>query len=69
MIYSVVPASLADELYERLVDYYADDPDVTVIVDRRKGERRSGNGGGGNRQLRDRRQRTFADRQPRLATG
>ena len=58
MIYCVVPAALADELYDKLVAYYADDPNVTVIVDRRKGERRGrGDGGGGKRQLRDRRQR------------
>jgi hypothetical protein len=41
MIYSVVPQELAGELYDQLVDYYADDPHVTVIVDRRTRERRS----------------------------
>jgi len=67
VIYCVVPAALADELYDRLAAYYADDPNVTVIVDRRKGERRvRGDGGGGMRQLRDRRQRSYADRQPQL---
>ncbi len=35
MIYSVVPEELADELYDRLVEYYRDDPNVKVIVDRR----------------------------------
>ena len=35
MIYCVVPQALADELYDRLADYYKDDPNVTVIVDRR----------------------------------
>ena len=40
MIYCVVPEALAPELYEKLVDYYADDPNVTVIIDRRKSERR-----------------------------
>ena len=67
LIYCVVPAALADELYEKLAAYYADDPNVTVIVDRRKGERRARgeSGGGGKRQLRDRRQRPRADRQPR----
>lgn len=65
MIYCVVPAALEHELYERLAAYYADDPNVTVIVDRRKRERRvRGDAGGGLRQLRDRRQRSFADRQP-----
>lgn len=65
MIYCVVPAMLAEALYDRLAAYYADDPNVTVIVDRRKGERRApGADGGGKRMLRDRRQRAFADRQP-----
>lgn len=35
MIYCVVPQALADDLYDRLVDYYRDDPGVEVIVDRR----------------------------------
>ena len=35
MIYCVVPQALADELYDRLADYYKDDPNVEVIVDRR----------------------------------
>jgi hypothetical protein len=41
MIYSVVPAELP-ELYEQLVEYYKDDPNVKVIIDRRKQERRGG---------------------------
>lgn len=40
MIYCVVPEELADELYEKLTAYYADDPNVKVIVDRRKSARR-----------------------------
>ena len=40
MIYCVVPEELADELLPRLQEYYADDPGVEVIVDRRKSERR-----------------------------
>jgi hypothetical protein len=36
VIYCVVPEELAGELYDRLADYYEDDPNVTVIVDRRK---------------------------------
>jgi hypothetical protein len=68
MIYCVVPETLAGELYEKLAAYYADDPNVTVIVDRRKGERRDRNtpASGGSRQLRDRRQRPVSDRMPRL---
>ena len=55
MIYCVVPQELADELYDKLEAYYRDDPNVTVIVDRRKAERRTGAGAGGARQRRDRR--------------
>ena len=36
VIYCVVPEPLADELYDRLAAYYEDDPNVTVIVDRRE---------------------------------
>ena len=35
MIYCVVPQALESELYDRLSDYYRDDPNVEVIVDRR----------------------------------
>jgi len=55
MIYCVVPQELAPELYEKLADYYADDPNVEVIIDRRAGERRGEGDGGGQRQIRDRR--------------
>ena len=57
MIYCVVPQELADELHEKLVAYYAEDPNVEVIVDRRKGERRDrgSSAGGEQRQTRDRR--------------
>lgn len=41
MIYCVVPEALAGELFEKLEAYYADDPNVSVIVDRRHAERRS----------------------------
>jgi len=40
VIYCVVPVELVDELYDKLVSYYADNPDVTVIVDRRRGNDR-----------------------------
>ena len=40
MIYCVVPEPLADELYDKLVEYYRDDPNVRVIIDRRSSERR-----------------------------
>jgi hypothetical protein len=35
VIYCVVPQALADELFDKLSDYYKDDPNVTVIIDRR----------------------------------
>jgi hypothetical protein len=55
MIYCVVPQELAPELYDKLAGYYADDPNVEVIIDRRQGERRTEGDGGGQRQVRDRR--------------
>ena len=56
MIYCVVPEALEEELFEKLTAYYADDPNVTVIVDRRKSARRAqGSTGGGLRERRDRR--------------
>jgi hypothetical protein len=67
LIYCVVPQELAEELFEKLTAYYADDENVTVIVDRRRGERRErGSAGGGEhvRTVRDRRKRSLADRLP-----
>ena len=69
MIYSVVPEELADELYERLVEYYRDDPNVKVIVDRRKSERRKAAGqaeGEAQRELRDRRRHRVPGEFPSL---
>jgi len=42
VIYCVIPPELADELYDKMVDYYKDNPNVTVIIDRRKEDRRRG---------------------------
>ena len=68
MIYCVVPEPLADELYNRLATYYDSDPNVTVIVDRRKSERREpGSTGGGHRELRDRRRSRVAGEFPPIA--
>jgi hypothetical protein len=47
MIYSVVPEPLAEELYPKLVEHYKDNENVTVIVDRRKADRRGRQGGAG----------------------
>ena len=56
MIYCVIPRELEGELLEKMVDYYKDNPNVTVIVDRREGpDRRNGKSYGGKRELRDRR--------------
>jgi hypothetical protein len=70
VIYCVVPEPLADELYERLNDYYSDDPNVTVIVDRRKKERRvPGAKAGGLREVRDRRRQRITGEFPPIADG
>ena len=43
MIYCVIPPELEDELFDKMVEYYKDNPNVTVIIDRRKGpDRRAG---------------------------
>ena len=69
MIYCVVPEPLADELFDKLTQYYAEDPNVTVIVDRRKASRRErGSSGGGNRERRDRRRARVTGELPPLAS-
>jgi hypothetical protein len=60
VIYCVIPPELADELYEKMVEYYKDNPNVTVIIDRRHGpdrrKRQPGDDGGHEqRRIRDRR--------------
>jgi hypothetical protein len=35
LIYCVIPKPLASELFDKLTDYYKDDPHVEVIIDRR----------------------------------
>jgi hypothetical protein len=71
VIYCVVPEPLADDLLDRLTDYYADDPNVTVIVDRRKSSRRghepTRRSGGGQRAVRDRRRPRVPGELPELA--
>ena len=61
MIYCVIPRELADELYDKMVEYYRDNPNVTVIIDRREGpDRRRGKDPGTmaeKREIRDRRRR------------
>ena len=69
-IYCVIPAELEDELFQKMVDYYKDDPDVEVIVDRRgRRDRRKASGNTGpdeRREIRDRRQRRPTGSFPRL---
>ena len=61
MIYCVIPQSLESELLEKMKAYYADDPNVEVIVDRRSGpDRRKASGAESHderREIRDRRKR------------
>ncbi len=67
MIYCVIPPELEGELLDQLTAHYADDPDVTVIVDRRKGERRrvaDGTPDISRRRVRDRRQKPNAGALP-----
>ncbi|HET9103265.1 MAG TPA: hypothetical protein VFN55_07905 [Solirubrobacteraceae bacterium] len=68
MIYCVVPEAMADELLPKLTDYYAEDPNVTVIVDRRRRSRRDATAGGGKREVRDRRRPRIPGELPELAT-
>ncbi|MCW2951418.1 MAG: hypothetical protein JWQ48_588 [Conexibacter sp.] len=67
----MVPEALADELFDKLTAYYAADENVTVIVERRKGERRDRRAAhsGGAREIRDRRQRPLQDRRPAVLDG
>jgi hypothetical protein len=37
VIYCVIPRELEGDLYEKMVEYYRDNPNVTVVVDRREG--------------------------------
>jgi hypothetical protein len=69
VIYCVVPRPLADQLFQKLTSYYAEDPNVTVIVDRRAASRREGTtSGGGKREIRDRRRARVPGELPELAT-
>jgi hypothetical protein len=56
VIYCVIPRELEEELFQKMTSYYEDNPNVTVIVDRRTGpDRRRGKSYGGMREIRDRR--------------
>jgi hypothetical protein len=61
VIYCVIPPELADDLFDKMVEYYKDNPNVTVIIDRRTGPDRRNRRGAGDpaqeqkRTIRDRR--------------
>jgi hypothetical protein len=59
VIYCVIPRELEGDLFEKMVEYYKDNPNVTVIVDRRDGpDRRDGSADAEfkeQREIRDRR--------------
>jgi len=64
VIYCVIPPELEGELFERMVEYYKDNPNVTVILDRREGaDRRAGQDDGSFKERRVTRDR----RRPRAA--
>jgi len=72
MIYCVIPKELEAELYDKMVEYYKDNPNVEVIIDRRDGpDRRTTKDAAEfkeQRELRDRRRArapgTFPDTEP-----
>ena len=71
MIYCVVPEELAPDLYDKLAEYYSADPNVEVIIDRRRAERRARDANGDadhQRTLRDRRRRGVPGEFPPIET-
>jgi len=61
VIYCVIPRELEAELYDKMVEYYKDNPNVTVIVDRREGpDRRDGQDDGSFKERRTTRDRRRA---------
>jgi hypothetical protein len=59
MIYCVIPRELEGELLDKMADYYKDNPNVTVIVDRREGKDRRNES---EARLEDKEQRKVRDR-------
>jgi len=64
VIYCVIPRELEAELFEKMVEYYRDNPNVEVILDRREGPDRRDRPEDGSfrerRETRDRRRRRAA---------
>ncbi|MDX6592283.1 MAG: hypothetical protein QOJ13_1479 [Gaiellales bacterium] len=70
MIYCVIPRELEGELLERLTEYYRENPEVEVIVDRRESavndrRRDDANSSDERRLTRDRRRARAAGTFPR----
>lgn len=68
MIYCVIPPELEGELFAKLEEYYGDNPDVTVIVDRRRrsGLREAPTATAEAREVRERRRRRIPGTFPRI---
>jgi hypothetical protein len=64
VIYCVIPEALEVELYDKMRSYYAEDPNVEVIIDRRQTSRRGAGSDGTpqseQRVVRDRRRARVA---------
>ena len=69
MIYCVVPKPLEQELYEKMVERYADETNVTVIVDRRAADRRARQARAGGVDPAVRQRRVVRDRRRARAIG
>ena len=71
MIYCVIPRELDAELFDKMVEYYRENPNVTVIVDRRSGPNRRGSADDAEfrerRETRDRRRHRVPGTFPRTA--
>jgi hypothetical protein len=65
VIYCVIPKELEAELFDKMVEYYRDNPNVTVMIDRRDGpDRRAGEDDVGFKE-----RRVVRDRRRARATG
>ena len=72
VIYCVIPPELEAELFDKMVEYYKDNPNVTVIIDRREGnDRRQGRAApeGEKRETRDRRRGRVPGTFPDISEG
>jgi hypothetical protein len=65
VIYCVIPPELADELFDKMVEYYKDNPNVTVIIDRRSGPDRRNRKGSVSDEVKEQR-KTRDRRRPRV---